>query len=114
MRALVWGCLSVAALGCAPSEDEIKREFGEFVARHEHCERDGDCTLISPGCPLGCATALTRDAAAEGERLARELISHYESGGMSCAYDCVITCGAVCQSGKCTVVLPERDAACMP
>lgn len=108
---IAWSAL--AALGCAPSEVEIKREFRDFVSKHVACTSDADCTLISPGCPLGCFVAVQKSAASEGERLGRELIEDYESGGSSCEYDCVAVCGAACEANTCSVVL-MTDAPCSP
>src|SRR5689334_5156580 len=96
--------VALAAPGCAPSEAEIKREFGDFVSKHAACTSDADCALISPGCPLGCFVAVQKSAASEGERLGRELIEDYESGGSSCEYDCVVVCGVACQANACAVV----------
>jgi|GEM_PF-1543996 hypothetical protein len=101
-------CLALG-VGCAPSEQEIRKEFEEFVTRHNACERDEDCTLITPGCPLGCWTPLRKDAADEGARLADELIDDYESAGRACEYDCVSACGARCTDKVCA---PRLDAEC--
>jgi len=86
---------------CAPSEDEIQKEFDSFVSAHNACEQDEDCVLIMPGCPLGCWTAVNVDAAGEATRLARELIEDYESAGRACAYGCVASCGARCSDKAC-------------
>jgi hypothetical protein len=109
MRALCFACLVLAAWGCAPSEEEIKQDFKEFVSKHQACTEDGECSLIHPGCPLGCATAIAANAAAAGQHLAEELIEDFESGGHACAYDCVVICGAACQAGQCAIVKPSMD-----
>lgn len=110
------GCvlLLAAAHGCAASEQEIKQEFAEFLADHQACEQDSDCTLIQPGCPLGCSVPLAADAKAAGERLARDLIEDYESGGRGCDYGCRFVCGVACESARCVVVEPTSttEAVC--
>lgn len=113
MKAIAWFALAAAAVGCAPSEAEIKREFADFVDAHQACSQDQDCTLIQPGCPLGCSVPLSIDAAADGERLARDLIEDYESGGRACAYGCRAVCGAACEAARCIAVEPTpADGAC--
>ena len=84
LRAIFAMFCAAAIGGCAPSEEEIKQEFGEFVSKHVACTRDTECALISPGCPLGCSVAIQAGAASEGERLGRELIDDYERGGTAC------------------------------
>lgn len=93
--------------GCAPSEDEIKREFGELVDGANTCATPSDCTLVYPGCPLGCTVAVRADRADELQRKARDLISDYERGGQSCQYDCVGVTGATCVEQRCAVVFTE-------
>lgn len=101
---------AVAAIGCAASEADVKREFNEFVSEHQACEQDSDCKLIQPGCPLGCSVPIASDAAAEAERLARDLIEDYERGGRGCDYGCFAVCGAACSAGSCVVVKPASSS----
>lgn len=98
-------------LGCAPSEEEIRKEFSDFVSSHNACERDEDCTLITPGCPLGCWTALHKSAADQGARLASELIEDYESAGRACEYGCVASCGARCTDENVCAARLEAECA---
>ena len=115
MRAVYLACLALAAMGCAPSEEEVKADWQEFLAKHQACSADSDCTLVHPGCPLGCASPINVAAAAAGERLAKDLIEDYESGGKSCDYDCVIICGAACEANRCVTVGPAQDlGVCAP
>ena len=109
MRALWLASLALAALSCAPSEEDIKHDFNEFVSKHQACTQDSECTLIHPGCPLGCVTPIATNAATAGEHLAKELIDDYESLGRSCEYDCLALCGAACDAGRCVVVEPSPD-----
>jgi hypothetical protein len=111
MRALYLVCLTFAALGCAPSEEEIKQDWKAFLDRHQACKQDSDCTLISAGCPLGCASPIAVDAVADGERVAKELIEDYESGGRSCAYECVAGCVAACEESRCVVAAASQETS---
>ena len=85
---------------CAPSEDEIRAEFEEFVSPRKACTTNDDCVLAATGCPLGCGTAVNREQQAAVEAKARELIEDYESGGAACDYQC-IALEAACVEGRC-------------
>lgn len=89
-----------------PSEEEIQQEFDEFVAERNHCSAATECTLVYPGCPLGCAVGVRTEFAGEVNDKADELIEDYESGGQACAYDCMATT-ADCVEGRCEAV-PEQ------
>lgn len=97
-------------LSCAPSEQEIQAEFDEFVSNNQACKEDNDCTLIQPGCPLGCSIPVATNAADNGTRLAQDLIEDYESAGRGCDYDCALVCGAACESKRCVAVEPTDNA----
>ena len=90
---------------CAPSEAAIQALFEERVAESQACETDEQCTVISPGCPLGCWVAVNTTEADALAAYAQELISDYESGGMSCAYGCISAGEVACVEQICT--LPE-------
>ena len=79
----------LGALGCAPSQEEIEREFDAYVDGANACSAASDCGIARVDCPLGCFVAVRADRVTSVERKARELIEDYESGGRSCAYDCV-------------------------
>ena len=103
--ALLLIMLLSAATGCSPpSAEEVQAEFDGFVASRRACQRDEDCGLISPGCPLGCFTAVNVRSVKEAEALARELIDDYESAGRACEYGCIAQCGARCAEQTCEVV----------
>ncbi len=90
------------AAGCLfPSEDAIKDEFDDFVAKNNQCSVAADCALVGAGCPLGCSVSVRADRRAAVEAKARELIRKYERGGRSCDYDCVPQAAPVCQGGRC-------------
>jgi hypothetical protein len=116
MRARYLVCLglALAAVGCAPNEEEVKADWKKFLGAHQACTADSDCALVHPGCPLACASPVAVDAVAAGERLARDLIEDYESGGRSCDYDCVLICGAACQANQCVTVAPPADGGVCP
>jgi len=95
-----WSIAAVFALSCAPSEDEIKAEFADYVASRKACSMDDDCVLASIDCPLGCGIAVAREHQSDVEKKARELVDDYESGGQGCDYDCAALM-AVCEAGRC-------------
>jgi hypothetical protein len=86
---------------CAPSEEEIKAEFADFVDSRKACATNEDCVVAWTGCPLGCGTAVNRRHQEAVEQKARELVEDYESGGASCVYDCTVV-AAVCLEDRCT------------
>lgn len=88
-------------MGCAPSEEDVKREFSEEVARSNACEQASDCVSVSPGCPLGCYVAVNVAHRERVERKARELIEGYESWGRQCAYECIEPPEITCVDHKC-------------
>jgi hypothetical protein len=53
---LALGAAVLAA--CAPSEEEIQREFDDVVAGANACETADECVLVYPDCPLGCFVAV--------------------------------------------------------
>ena len=88
--------------GCLfPSEDAIKDEFDDFVAKNNQCSVAADCALVGAGCPLGCSVPARADRRAAIEAKARELIKKFERGGRSCDYGCVQQTAPVCKSGRC-------------
>ena len=95
----------VLLMGCAaPSEHEVQAAFHSFVASHNRCERDEDCALMFPGCPLGCYAAVHRSAVEEAEQVARGLIADYEAPGRACFYQCIADCGVRCAENVCAPI----------
>jgi hypothetical protein len=88
--------------GCAPSEEEVQREFEDFVETRQACAEDSNCAVVSPGCPLGCFVFVEQSQVSAVEQKARELIDEYESGGRRCDYGCVAAGEPVCREGRCT------------
>ena len=92
---------AVTPMGCSgKSEEEVRREFEEFVQRSNDCSEASECVLASAGCPLGCYTAVHRDHKAAVEKKAKELIDEYED---SCEYECAAPGPIECIDGKCSV-----------
>jgi hypothetical protein len=107
-RTALLGCwASLLLLACAPSEEEVRADFDEFLTTRTACASADECVLVYPGCPLGCAVAVHRDFETETRSRAAELIDDYESGGRACAYDC-LAMQAACSSGRCEAVPLEQ------
>lgn len=94
--------LLLFACGCAaPSEDEIRAEFATFVDEHNACDDVSECTLIYPGCPLGCYVPINVESAEDAKAKAKALIDDYESGGSGCAYSCIGETPLACRNHRC-------------
>ena len=87
-----------------PTEQELLAEFDSFVSDHADCERDEDCVMFSPGCPLGCYAAVHVDALQEAESYADGLVADYMAPGRACFYQCVVECGVRCADNICATV----------
>lgn len=87
---------------CAPSGEEVQAEFDAEVASSRACQTEADCTVISPGCPLGCWVVISASARTRLEQKARELIEDYESDGARCDYECIEAPAVACLEGQCT------------
>ena len=99
---LVTGCVLFA-----PSEEEVREEFNDYVNSANACATVDECAYASAGCPLGCQVAVRKDRVGDVERKARELIDDYESGGRACAYECVPQLGLACSGGRCRDLTTE-------
>ena len=97
------GLATLAAIGCSPSQEEIQREFDDYVADANGCVQDDDCAIAAAECPLGCWVAVRADRVDDVERKARELVDDYESGGSGCAYECTEAPTPRCVDAVCTV-----------
>lgn len=98
---LVAGFLGSACMLFAPSEEDVQNDFAVVVDESNRCSAPDECTSVSVGCPLPCAVSVRKDRAAEVERKGRELVEDYESGGRSCAYECVGPQTPTCKNGRC-------------
>jgi hypothetical protein len=100
----------VVASGCGGrSEQSVRDEFATFVAGANQCTASSDCTIVAPGCPLGCQVAVRIDRADAVAAKARDLIHQYESGRMGCSYSCVGGASAICEQNRCALA-PETPA----
>ncbi|HLV19594.1 MAG TPA: hypothetical protein VKZ49_01890 [Polyangiaceae bacterium] len=89
-------------VGLRPSADEVQREFDEFVASVNHCQAADECTLVGPGCPLGCWVAVPTSAKSAVEAKAADLIGDYERFGARCEYGCgPFPETLACREGRC-------------
>jgi hypothetical protein len=86
-----------------PTEEEIQEEFNQAVAASNDCETDADCVLVTPGCPLGCGSAVNIEYETEIRNLAKKLIFEWQLGGKGCDYSCPCMI-AVCSENKCEAV----------
>lgn len=94
----------VLAAACADrSEGELQAEFDDFVRARSACNESPECTLIMPGCPLGCDVAVNVAHANTIRRKAEELVEEYESGGQTCTYNCAPPPEPECRMGHCSL-----------
>jgi len=98
---LVGFAAALGVAGCAPSEEEIRREFDDYVDGANACSAASECGRAGAGCPLGCDVAVRADRVASVERKARELIEDYTSGGEGCVYSCLAPGALECVDGRC-------------
>lgn len=104
------GLLALLSLSaCVPSEADIQEEWDQFVDQNNSCETVADCVMVSPGCPLGCGTAVSADAETAARELGETLISRYERGGQECMYDCMAL-ELACESQTCQAVVPDTGS----
>ena len=101
MRCFLALLLFVCGSCAAPSEDEIRAEFDSFVGSHNACDDVSECTLIFPGCPLGCYVPINVESADDASAKAKALIDDYESGGRGCAYNCIEATPLACRNHRC-------------
>jgi hypothetical protein len=101
MRRFLALLLLVCGSCAAPSEEEVRAEFGSFVEKHNACADASECALIYPGCPLGCYVPINVESAEKAKAKAKELIDDYQSGGQACAADCLEATPLACVNHKC-------------
>ena len=99
--AAISAVLSLSSAACAPSVEEVRREFRAEVERSNTCRVDSDCVVMNPGCPLGCHAAVPVSQRARLEEKARELIEDYDAGGPSCQYECAEAPSVACVDNAC-------------
>jgi hypothetical protein len=102
---VAFALLMVSAGGCqARSEESLRNEFTAYVSGATQCVRASDCTIVSPGCPLGCEVAVRVDREAAVMAKAQSLIQEYQSHGMACAYDCAGPVQPACDQNRCAIL----------
>ena len=101
-RVLLLSVFCIALTGC--SAEAIQREFDDFLEDNRSCATPDDCTVIFPGCPLGCFEVVSSDAAQQARDRAAALIRRYEAPGRSCDYDCIETPPVDCVAQTCVFV----------
>lgn len=93
-----------------PAEDganttaELERQFDAFVAERNSCSANAECTLVSPGCPLGCGTGVRSEHAEAVQNKAAALIAEAERERGACAYRCAAM-HVECVEARCTAVV---------
>ena len=98
-RAALAVAFGVAA--CAPSEEEIREEFEDYVDGANACTAASECAVVDAPCPLGCFAAVRADRVVSVERKARELLDEYASGGSRSIYSCAAPGAPECVRGRC-------------
>jgi hypothetical protein len=101
LRLLAISLAIVAAGSCAPSADDIKKEFDEFVSTANQCTAASECTVASVQCPLGCFVSVRADRKADVEAKGRSLVAAYQRGGARCDYDCIGAGAPTCVDHRC-------------
>lgn len=91
---------------------DLQAEFDAFVAQHNSCTSDADCTLVDPGCPLGCYAAVNLESVGATEAKAQELVDEYQSSGQACNYDCIAPAPIRCEAQHCTVEPETSNGGC--
>ncbi|MFK7985858.1 MAG: hypothetical protein AB8I08_07480 [Sandaracinaceae bacterium] len=101
LRRLLCALALTAALPSCVSEDDLRREWSGYVETVDECTDAADCTLVSPGCPLGCYDAVRAESLADATAEADRLVGTYEGTGRTCEYDCPEAPRVLCAAGRC-------------
>jgi hypothetical protein len=80
----------------------VQREFEAYVATVNTCTADSECTVIFPGCPLGCFVAVPEARREQIEAKARAMVAAFAQGGSACVYNCAANGPATCTAQRCT------------
>jgi hypothetical protein len=70
------------------TKSDVQKQFDAFVAERNACTSAADCTLVSPGCPLGCGTGVRAEHAEAVSAKAAALIAEAERDKGACTYRC--------------------------
>lgn len=86
------------------TKSEVQKQFEAFVAERNACTSAADCTLVSPGCPLGCGTGVRSEHAEAVSAKAAALIAEAERDRGACAYRCAAL-HVECVEARCTAIV---------
>lgn len=86
------------------TKSEVQQQFEAFVAERNACASTADCTLVSPGCPLGCGTGVRSEHAEAVSAKAAALIAEAERDRGACAYRCAAL-HVECVEARCTAIV---------
>jgi hypothetical protein len=76
------------AVDSPDTKSDLQKQFEAFVAERNVCTSAADCTLVSPGCPLGCGTGVRAEHAEAVSAKAAALIAEAERDKGACTYRC--------------------------
>ena len=82
--------------------EAIRKEFEAYVETVNTCAADSECTVIFPGCPLGCFVAVPEARRKEIEAKAQSMLTEFNGGGTACVYNCAANSPAACTERRCT------------
>ena len=93
---------AVLILSCTSgiSEEEAVQQFEQALIGKQFCQTDENCTIISPGCPLGCNVSVNTIYSTELQMIGADLVEQFNSGGKGCDYGCVVAY-PVCVIDRC-------------
>lgn len=86
------------------TKSDVQKQFEAFVAERNACSSTTDCTLVSPGCPLGCGTGVRSEHAEAVSAKAAALIAEAERDRGACAYRCAAL-HVECVDARCTAIV---------
>jgi hypothetical protein len=101
LHGLVLAIVSWLGTSCSPSEEAIQARFEAFVNTANQCTEASECTIVTPGCPLGCFVSVRADRRAEVEAKAHALVTEYQRWGAHCDYDCAAAGVPTCSDHRC-------------
>ena len=97
---LLFSAILICSCTTGISEEEAIQQFEEALIGKQFCETDENCTIVSPGCPLGCNVSVNTNYLAELRIIATDLVDKYNSGGQTCDYGCLVAY-PVCVIDRC-------------
>jgi cytoskeletal protein RodZ len=83
-------------------QSDIETKYQSAVARSNACQKATDCAVISPGCPLGCWSAVNAANAGQILHVAEQLRNEQKKPIGNCMYKCTAKPEPNCVNGQCT------------